>query len=125
MTIFNQLYLFVFNTYKPRFKFRANSIALAYISLLQISLVFLISAFVAAFADKMNLDIMSKSKAITLFIIIAIVIHFSNWMSYSGQSRKVMNAKYNKSKKVEQNLIWILVLPILTTLLGFLFLKSI
>ncbi|WP_375237812.1 hypothetical protein [Aurantibacter sp.] len=124
MTIFNQLYLFVFNKYKPKYKLKANSIALIYISILQISLVFLAGTFVAAFSNQMNLDLMSQSKAITFFVIIAIVIHFSNWMSYSGQSRKVMNAKYNKSKKIEQNVILVFCLPILAFLLGSLFLQS-
>jgi hypothetical protein len=125
MTIFNQLYLFVFNKYKPKYKLKANSIALIYISILQISLVFLAGSFIAAFSNQMNLDIMSKSKVITFFVIIAAVIHFSNWMGYSGQSRKVMNAKYNKSKKIEQNNILVFCLPIIALLLGFLFLKSI
>ena len=124
MTIFNQLNLFVFNKYKPKHKLKANNIALAYISILQISLVFLAGTFVAAFSNQMNLDLMSQSKAITFFVIIAIVIHFSNWMSYSGQSRKVMNAKYNKSKKIEQNVMLIFCLPILAFLLGSLFLQS-
>lgn len=125
MTVFDQLYLFVFNKYKQKYKQKANTIALAYISILQISLLFLIGAFIAAFSNQMNLDVISQAKAIFFFSITAVIIHFLNWMSYSGQSRKVMNAKYNKSKKIEQNVILVFCLPILAILLALLFLKSV
>jgi hypothetical protein len=124
MTKFNIIYLSIFHQLKAKYKQKANSIALFYISILQISIVFLLGCFFLAFLTQMHVSVLAKSKAITLFIIIAAGIHFSNWLGYSGKQRKEMNAKYLKQKKVNYNLMVLAVIPIICVLFGFLLLQS-
>ena len=107
MTIFDQFALSIFNTYKPRFKQKANAIAVFYLSLLQSSILLLLGVFFAAFFRQMKVDTMSSSKAWTLFIITVIIIYFKNWMGFSGKKRLVLNAKRTKQKTQQHN-VWIL-----------------
>lgn len=114
MTVFDQFYYSVFSFYKKRYKQKANSIALVYVSMLQISLVFLLGCFFAAFFNKMHADTMSSTSAWTLFILASVAIHFKNWIQYTGKKRMMINAKMVKKKKPQTN-IWLLwVLPIIT-----------
>ena len=99
MTTFDQFFFAIFSAFKPKFKQKANSIALIYISLLQIALLFVVGVFFVTFLSKMHVKTMSISNMWTLFIIFSIVLHLKNWMKYNGKSRKVLNAKFNKSKK--------------------------
>ena len=107
MTVFDQFALSIFNFYKPRFKRRANTIAVFYISLLQSSIILLLGVFFATFFRQMKVNTMSSSKAWTLFVIAVILIYFKNWMGFSGKKRLVLNAKRTKRKFQEHN-IWIL-----------------
>ena len=125
MTIFNKIYLFVFNHFKAKYKHKANTIALYYISFLQICLVFLAGFFLAAFLSQMNTNVMSQTKAITLFCITSLVIHFSNWMAYSGKSRKEMNAKYLKQKPLKVSLHVLALIPFIALVFSFILSKSI
>ena len=124
MTLFNKIYLSVFFQLKNRFKQKANTIALYYTSALQISIVFFLGCFFSAFLSQMNATLMGQTKAITFFCIIAVGIHFSNWMGYSGKQRKEMNAKYLKQKKATYNLMVLAVIPIICVLFGLLLLQS-
>ncbi|WCO01529.1 hypothetical protein [Psychroserpens ponticola] len=110
MTIFDIFFFNVFSYYKARFKKQANTIAVLYISTLQIALVFLLGSFFAVFLSQMNVNTMSSSKAWTLFIIASIFIYFKNWIQYGGKKRKVLNAKTskNKSKLYPIWLLWLL-----------------
>jgi len=111
MTIFDQFALSIFNHYKPRFKRKANIIAVFYMSLLQSSLLLLLGIFFSEFFNQMKVETMSTSKAWTLFIITSVIIYFKNWMMYSGKRRLVVNAK-SKKKHSSYN-IWVLwLLPI-------------
>ena len=111
MTIFDQFALSVFNYYKPRFKQKANAIAVFYMSLLQSSILLLLGVFFAAFFRQMKVDTMSSSKAWTLFVLVSVFIYFKNWMSFSGKKRLVLNAKQTKRKSQQHN-IWVLwILP--------------
>lgn len=123
MTTFDQFFFSIFTAFKPRFKQKANTIALFYISALQIALLFVIGVFFATFLSKMHANTISVSNAWTLFIIFAVIIHFKNWMKYNGKSRKVLNAKFNKSKS-SYSLSILLLLPIICFVLGFILLKS-
>ena len=106
MTIFDQFALNIFNHYKPRFKRKANAIAVFYMSLLQCSLLLLLGVFFSEFFKKMKVENMSSSNAWTLFVITSVIIYFKNWMVYSGKRRLVVNAK---SKKVYSSYnIWVL-----------------
>ena len=107
MTVFDQFALSIFNFYKPRFKRKANAIAVFYMSLLQASVLLVLGVFFAAFFRQMKVDTMSSSKAWTLFIIVVILIYFKNWMSFSGKKRLVLKAKQTKRKSQEHN-IWVL-----------------
>ena len=124
MTTFDQFFFAIFSAFKPKFKQKANSIALFYISILQIALLFVIGAFLVTFLSKMHVKTMSTSSMWTLFIIFSIIIHLKNWMKYNGKSRKVLNAKFNKSKN-SYNTSILLLLPIGCIILGLILLKSI
>jgi len=125
MTAFDQFYYSVFSFYKKRYKQKANSIALVYVSVLQISLLFLLGCFFAAFFNKMHADVMSNTNAWTLFVLASVAIHFKNWMQYTGKRRMMINAKMIKKKKPETN-IWLLwVLPIITLGLAYIVFQAI
>ena len=124
MTIFDQLFFFIFSKYKKQYKQKANTIALFYISILQIALAFLLGCFFAAFLNKLHVDTMSSGKAWTLFIMLAFAIHFKNWIGYNGKTRKVMNAKFNKKKAPQYNLLLLLALPFICIGMGLLLLQA-
>lgn len=123
MTTFDQFFFAIFSAFKPKLKQKANSVALFYISMLQIALLFVTGAFLVTFLSKMHVKTMSTSKMWTLFIIFSIIIHLKNWMKYNGKSRKVLNAKFNKSKN-NYNTSILLLLPISCIILGLILLKS-
>ena len=107
MTVFDQFYFNVFNHYKARYKRRANTLAVFYISFLQLSIILVLGVFFAAFFNQMNVDTISSQKAWTLFIITSFIVYFKNWIQYSGRKRSVMNAKLNRNKSRQYN-IWLL-----------------
>ncbi|WP_425076568.1 hypothetical protein [Psychroserpens sp. S379A] len=124
MTTFDIFFFSIFSHYKTRFKQKANTIAVFYISVLQIALLFLLGSFFAVFLSQMNVATMSSSKAWTLFIIASVIIYFKNWIQYSGKKRKVLNAKTNKSKSKLYS-IWLLwLLPIACIGLSIIILKA-
>jgi len=110
MTTFDIFFFNIFSHYKERYKKQANTIAVFYISVLQIALIFLLGCFFAVFLNQMHVNTMSSSKAWTLFIITSLIIYFKNWIQYSGKKRKVLNAKTNnkKSQFYSVRLLWIL-----------------
>ena len=112
MTVFDQFYYSVFSFYKTRFKQKANALALWYVSVLQISLVFLLGVFFAKFFSQMHVDTLSSTKAWILFVLVALSIHFKNWMQYTGKKRMMINAKMIKKKKPQTNIWLLMVLPI-------------
>lgn len=107
MTVFDQYFYSIFSFYKKRYKQKANTIALVYVSVLQISLLFFLGCFFAAFFNQMQTNTMSSNKAWTLFILISFAIHFKNWMQYTGKKRVLINAKLVKKKR-PQTSVWIL-----------------
>lgn len=124
MTIFNQLFLNVYTYYKTSFKKQANTIAVFYISLLQISLVLVLGSFFAAFFKQMNVETLTSENAWILFITISIILYFKNWMSYNGRNRMIMNAKTSNKKKLQHHIILIWMLPFATTTLAIILLRS-
>lgn len=124
LNTFDQLFFTVFTAFKTRYKQKANSIALLYISALQITLFFLLGVFIATFLTKMNASTISSEKAWTLFVLSAIAIHFKNWLKYNGKTRKVLNAKFNKSKAKQHNLKLLLSLPFVCLALAIILLQS-
>ncbi|MBJ6367576.1 hypothetical protein [Snuella sedimenti] len=119
MTTFDTLFFHFFQHYKIKRNKKANSIAIFYISVLQIALLLLLGVFFAGFSRQMHMNTMSSDKAWTLFVIMSIFIYFKNWIQYSGRKRKVLNAKNLKNKKLTYN-IWLLwFLPIAVLALAF------
>ncbi|GAA3558214.1 hypothetical protein [Snuella lapsa] len=119
MTTFDTLFFHFFQYYKNKKNKKANSIAIFYISVLQIALVLLLGIFFAGFSRQMHMNTMSSDKAWTLFAIMGIFVYFKNWIQYSGRKRKVLNAKNLKNKKLTYN-IWLLwFLPIVVLALAF------
>ncbi len=124
MTVFDEFVISVFNHYKPKYKRKANVIAVFYISVLQSSLILLLGVFFAAFFGQMKVDTMSSSKAWTLFVIASIIIYFINWLGYSGKKRRILNAK-QISRKSKNHSIWVLwLLPLACIALALLILKK-
>ncbi len=115
MTIFDQFFYSMFSFYKKRYKQKGNSIAVAYITLLQGSLLLLLGVFFAGFFRQMNMVTMSSTKAWGLYVLIIVFIYFKNWMQYTGKRRMMINAKMNKKKAGAQNiyLLWLLPCAIL------------
>ena len=96
MNISDILFYNIFSYYRPKLKQKANSVAVTYITLLQVSLLLLLGIFFAGFFRQMNMDTMSSSKAWTLFTLVAVFIYFKNWIQYTGKRRMMINAKMNK-----------------------------
>jgi len=124
MNYFNQIYRTVFSRFKGRFKQKANTIALYYVSVLEIALILLLGVFFIKFLDQMKVVVMSGSNAWLLFVMTAVFIHFKNWVSYSGRKRRVLNAKLSNKKGLEYSLFILIVLPIGIIGLSLLMLKA-
>lgn len=122
MTLFDQLFFNSFNYYKKsKFKRKATSIAIWYITLVQLSFLLVLGVFFAEFFNKMNVMTMSSAKAWTLFVIVGIVLYFKNWIQYSGKKRKIINAR--QSKSMSHHIITLWCIPLVALLLALLFLK--
>ena len=124
MTTFDALFFSVFNHYKLTQKQKANTIAIIYISLLQIALILVLGVFFSIFLEQLHVNTFSSSKGWTLYFMISVFIYFRNWTVYSGRKRKVLNAKTNKNKQPVYNiwLLWTLLLG--CVLLGIILLNA-
>jgi len=125
MNFFYQLYLTIFNRFKGRYKHKANTIALYYTSGLQIALLFLGGVFFIKFLEQMKVVVMSSSNTGLLFVMTAVVLHFKNWVSYSGRKRRVLNAKLSKKKDLGYSMLTFVVLPVAIIALSILFYKAV
>ena len=112
MTTFDTIFFSVFKHYKTTHKQKANTIAIVYISLLQIALILVLGVFFSVFLKQMHVNTFSATKGWTLFIMTSVFIYFRNWIVYSGRKRKVLNANTNKNKQTIYNmkLLWLLLL---------------
>ena len=124
MNYFNQLYITVFSRFKGRFKQKANTMALYYISVVEIALLLLIGVFFNKFLDQMKVVFMTGADAWLLFIMTSVFIHFKNWVNYSGRKRRVLNAKLSSKKGLEYSSFLLIVLPIGIVGLSLLMLKA-
>ena len=112
MNFFNQLYLTVLSRFKGRFKHKVNTIALFYVSVIEIALLLLLGVFLIKFLDQMKVVVMSGANSWLLFVMTAVFIHFKNWLSYSGRKRRILNAKLSNKKGLEYSLFMLIVLPV-------------
>lgn len=112
MNTFDTLFYSIFTFFKPKYKQKSNSIAIAYISILQCALLLLLGVFFAKFFNQMNVATMSKEKAWTLFVLVSGFVFFKNWMQYTGKRRMMIHAKMNKKIKPQHNIWLLLLLPV-------------
>lgn len=98
----------VFQFYKTKYKSKANDIALLYILLLQGSLLMLLGAFIMLFLGQMHVDVLSTSKAWTLFILLVIILIFRNWIYYTGKNRRILNTKNKKTLIINIWILWLI-----------------
>lgn len=112
MTVFDELFYTIFIFYKNRYKQKASSIAIVYITLLQATLLLLLGVFFAGFFRQMNMVAMSATKAWFLFVMVMVFIYFKNWMQYTGKKRMMINAKMIKKKSKRHNIHILWLLPI-------------
>jgi len=112
MNYFNRLYLTTFNRFKARFRQKANTIALFYVSIVEIAIILLLGIFFIKFLDQMKVIITNGTNGWLLFIILALFIHFKNWLSYSGRKRRILNAKLSIKKDLEYSLFVLISLPL-------------
>ena len=125
MNFFDQLYLTIFNRFKCRYKQKANTIALYYTSILQIALLFLGGVFFIKFLEQMKVVVMSSSNTWILFVLTSLILHFKNWVNYSGRKRRVLNAKLSNKKDLGYSMLILIALPIAITALSILFYKAV
>jgi len=125
MNFFDQLYLTIFNRFKGRYKQKANTIALYYTSILQIALLFLGGVFFIKFLEQMKVVVMSSSNTWILFVLASLILHFKNWVNYSGRKRRVLNAKLSNKKDLGYSMLILIALPIAITALAILFYKAV
>ena len=102
----DNFYIAVFNYYKQSLGKISLKIALFYINLFELSLYLACSAFFLAFANQMNIPIMSMTKFWLLFSLISCFIIFKNWLRYNGKKRNVLKAKVRG--KHSMFLLWLL-----------------
>lgn len=115
MTTFDTIFFSVFKHYKTTYKQKASSIAIVYVSLLQMALILVFGAFFSVFLEQMHVNTFSASKGWALYIMISVFIYFRNWIAYSGRKRNVLNAKTNKNKQTYSIwLLWLLLLGCIT-----------
>jgi hypothetical protein len=112
MTTFDSIFFSVFKHYKTNHKQKANTIAIVYLSLLQIALILVLGVFFSIFLEQMHVNTFSATKGWTLFIMASVFIYFRNWVVYSGRKRKVLNAKTNKNKQAIYGIwfLWLLLI---------------
>ena len=111
MTLFDHFVFNIFQYYKPKYKSKANRIAILYITFLQMTLVLLLGVFFSIFFRQMHLDIISATKSWTLFVLLVFILYFKNWMFYSGKKRRVLNAKLTKKSAQKYGIFTLWLLP--------------
>ena len=112
MTTFDKLFYNIFIYYKPKYKQKANNIAVAYVTILQVVLLLLLGVFFAGFFKQMNVATMSSTKAWILFTLMTVFIFFKNWMQYTGKRRMMIHSKMNKKKSNTNNIYLLWLLPV-------------
>lgn len=112
MTLIDEFFFNIFKHYKAIYKRRANTLAILYVSIVQISFILLLGVFFAAFFKQMNVETLPSNNAWTLFVLVSVLVYFKNWMQYSGRKRSVINAKLSKTKSRQYNILLLWLLPI-------------
>lgn len=106
--MFDNLYLNIFNHYKPQLKQKAGNLAVIYISLVQIALFILLLEFFLVFSKQMNLSGLSVSKIAFVIIFGCVGIYFKNWMTYTGRKRNVLKSKLKNKNNQSIVVLWLI-----------------
>ena len=116
MTNFDALFISVYKRYNPKYKRKANRIALLYISFLKAALLLLLGVFFAKFFNQMNTNVMSEENAWILFGMAVVGIHIGNWLKYNGKQRSVLNAKMTRknTSNISAWKLWLIPLGVLS-----------
>lgn len=123
MEQFDSLFFKVFQYYKPTHKAKANTIALLYVLVLQTSLLLALGSFFIMFLGQMHVDMISPSKAWTIFVIVVIILAFRNWIYYTGKKRKVLNTKTKIRSHTNTNIWMLWCFPIVLFIISMLLLQ--
>ncbi|MFI1772869.1 hypothetical protein [Thalassobellus citreus] len=113
MNAFDILFYNIFSYFKPKYKQKANTIAILYVSVVQCALLLLLGLFFAGFFSQMHVSTMSQEKAWIIFVLVSGFVCFKNWLVYTGKRRMMINAKMNKKKSNSYNIWLLFLLPIL------------
>lgn len=109
MDFFDQSYILIREYYRPKYKQRANTFALWYVTILQVGLLLLLGVFLYFFLEEMRTVSVSEDKAWLFFWVFSIIIIVRNWLRYSGRQLKIRRAKnslsYSPSFKIWQLLL--------------------
>lgn len=124
MNTFDTLFYSIFTFFKPKYKQKSNSIAIACVSILQCALLLLLGVFFAKFFNQMNMTTMSKEKAWSLFVLASAFVFFKNWMQYTGKRRMMINSKMTQKGKSPYNIWLLLLLPICVLVLAFILFQA-
>jgi ABC-type Fe3+ transport system permease subunit len=120
--MFDLFYISFLNLIKSKFVKKSLTLSFYYICFVELSFYVLLVSFFSAFASQMTISTMGLSKAIPLFVLVALFVGLKNWMRYNGKRRNVLNAK---SKKHKLELWKLLFLPIVCLVLAVVFFQAI
>lgn len=112
MNTFDSLFYNIFSYFKLKYKQKAISIAIVYVSVLQCALLLLLGVFLAGFFNQMHVATMSQEKAWIIFVLVSGFVCFKNWMVYTGKRRMMINTKMNKKKSDPYNIWLLFLLPV-------------
>lgn len=105
-------YFKILNHYKPRFKSKAQTVALLYMILLQLSIIMAIAGFIVLFFAQMNQTIISKSGLWQFLTVLSMVLIFRNWFYYTGKNSVSIRSKI-KNVTLKGRDVWTLwLLPV-------------
>ena len=122
--MFDSLFFKFSDYYKLKYKAKANKIATIYITLLQISILFILGIFFSKFFEQMKVETMSSNKAWFLFFLACVGIYFKNWIQYAGKKLTVKKAKKKSiSSQSFQNIWAYWLLPLICIAFGFVILQ--
>lgn len=111
--MFDNLYLNIFNYYKPKLKQKATTIAVIYVSILQFCLLLLLVIFFIAFGRQMSLAILTTEKIVFVLLFGALILYFRNWMHFSGRKRNTLRAKNKKLPEHNIYVLWLIPIVLL------------
>lgn len=122
MIFIDHLFFNCFDHYKKgAYRKKANAIAVLYITVVEASLLLVLSVVFSGFLQRLHVPTITPGRAWILFIVAAWVLYFKNEIKFSGKKRKVMNA--NRTKKTSYGIVTLWLIPVVAVFLSILFLR--